>query len=66
MSPQFFPSHGSRASPTRSGTPLTILDLNKGCYVIDADGNVTGVAGAAQPVPSPIVGLDQTAPCAHR
>ena len=31
MSPQFFPSHGSRSSPTRSGTPLTILDLNKGC-----------------------------------
>jgi catechol 2,3-dioxygenase-like lactoylglutathione lyase family enzyme len=27
------------------GNPLTILDLTKGRYVTDADGNVTGVAG---------------------
>lgn len=26
------------------GNPLTILDLTKGLYVTDADGNVTGVA----------------------
>ena len=28
------------------GNPLTILDLSRGHYVTDADGNVTGVAGA--------------------
>jgi predicted enzyme related to lactoylglutathione lyase len=28
------------------GNPLTILDLTKGRYLTDADGNVTGVAGA--------------------
>lgn len=28
------------------GNPLTILDLSKGRYVTDLDGNVTGVAGA--------------------
>jgi len=27
------------------GNPLTVLDLSKGRYVTDADGNVTGVAG---------------------
>ena len=46
-SPQFFPSDGSRPSSTR-GNPLAILDLTKGRYVIDTDGNVTGVAGADQ------------------
>jgi catechol 2,3-dioxygenase-like lactoylglutathione lyase family enzyme len=30
------------------GNPLTILDLTKGRYLTDADGNVTGVAAAAQ------------------
>jgi catechol 2,3-dioxygenase-like lactoylglutathione lyase family enzyme len=29
------------------GNPLTILDLSKGRYVTDADGNVTGVEGDA-------------------
>jgi predicted enzyme related to lactoylglutathione lyase len=29
------------------GNPLTILDLTKGLYVTDADGNVTGVAPPA-------------------
>jgi predicted enzyme related to lactoylglutathione lyase len=29
------------------GNPLTILDLSKGRYVTDADGNVTGVSGGA-------------------
>ena len=29
------------------GNPLTILDLSKGRYVTDADGNVTGVGGEA-------------------
>jgi Glyoxalase-like domain len=28
------------------GNPLTILDLTKGRYLTDADGNVTGVAAA--------------------
>ena len=28
------------------GNPLTFLDLSKGRYVTDPDGNVTGVAGA--------------------
>jgi predicted enzyme related to lactoylglutathione lyase len=28
------------------GNPLTILDLSKGRYLTDADGNVTGVAAA--------------------
>lgn len=26
------------------GTPLTIVDLSKGCYLTDAEGNVTAVA----------------------
>jgi uncharacterized protein len=30
------------------GNPLTILDLTKGRYVTDADGNVTGVTGPTQ------------------
>jgi predicted enzyme related to lactoylglutathione lyase len=30
------------------GNPLTILDLTKGRYVTDADGNVTGVTGVDQ------------------
>lgn len=30
------------------GNPLTILDLTRGRYLTDADGNVTGVAAAAQ------------------
>ena len=34
------------------GNPLTILDLSKGRYVTDPDGNVTGVAGGGgRPVP---------------
>jgi catechol 2,3-dioxygenase-like lactoylglutathione lyase family enzyme len=30
------------------GNPLTILELTKGRYVTDADGNVTGISGADQ------------------
>ena len=34
------------------GNPLTILDLTKGRYLTDADGNVTGIAEADK-VPTP-------------
>ena len=34
------------------GNPLTILDLTKGRYLTDADGNVTGVAGEDEASPA--------------
>lgn len=35
------------------GNPLTVLDLTKGLYVTDPDGNVTGIAPADEIPPTP-------------